>query len=242
MDFRFALRPRWLLGHVIIVVLAAIFLSLASWQHDRLGERREHNDEIRQRMAAPALQLTATADVRELAEYRSVKITGEWDYAHTTYVRYPIQDGIPGYYVLVPFVVDDGAFVVQSGFVSREEGDRSSVPDAGESETVTIEGWVRDYDTTSKAVGRNGGVPAIPTVGAVDSTQLREVMKPRQLADKWIQLTSAAASSEQTSVPGPDLSDGPHEGYMLQWIAFTILAIVGWAAVLWKTADENQTV
>lgn len=50
---RFLLRPRWLLSHVMVVVLVVTMVNLGLWQLRRMDERSERNDLIAGRQAEP---------------------------------------------------------------------------------------------------------------------------------------------------------------------------------------------
>jgi hypothetical protein len=41
--------------------------------------------------------------------------------------------------------------------------------------------------------------------------------------------TSNPADESVTAIPAPELSDGPHLSYTVQWFLFTLAALAGWA-------------
>ena len=41
--------PRWLAAHLIVIIVAGVFIRLGIWQLDRLEERRSQNETIAQR-------------------------------------------------------------------------------------------------------------------------------------------------------------------------------------------------
>jgi cytochrome oxidase assembly protein ShyY1 len=108
---------------------------------------------------------------------------------------------------------------------------------SGLSGMVTIEGLVRTGEHTSKSIGSTTG--GIPTVGAVDLDKMREATGV-SVASDWVQLTGPVASGDPLPLEDPELTEGPHRGYIYQWISFTILAIVGWAVVLRREAREAR--
>lgn len=246
MNKRWWLKPKWLLGHIIIFLLVLLFLSLAFWQFGRLQDRHDRNDAITSQLNSAPQELKSIQDSDGLSEYKRVKLTGSWDLAHRVLVRYPIIDGVQGYYVLIPFVFPvegdrpAGAYVVNTGFVPLDKGNEISGGDLGLTEPVEIEGLVRNGEHTSKEQGANTSAMPIPTVGAVDLDQLRPLMAPSELAAKWVQLTSPAQDDAKV-LALPELGDGPHKGYMLQWLSFAVIVIVGWIALLSRTGKEQQS-
>ncbi len=50
---RVLLRPRWLVGTIIAVVLIVLFVNLGFWQLRRLDEKRDRNAAIEDRGSQP---------------------------------------------------------------------------------------------------------------------------------------------------------------------------------------------
>src|SRR5688572_22383598 len=111
--YRFALSPRWLLGHVLVAALVVFTASLGFWQLRRLDERRDLNALVRERSAEP---VTPVEDVlaagEDTAEWRRVEVSGRYDHGGEVLVRNRVHDGTAGYHVLTPVVADDGPAVV----------------------------------------------------------------------------------------------------------------------------------
>ena len=53
--YRFALRPKWLLFHLLVVVLVVVMVNLGIWQLHRLQDRRAFNDDVRTRSSMPVV-------------------------------------------------------------------------------------------------------------------------------------------------------------------------------------------
>ena len=45
--YRFALRPKWLLSHVLVLALVVVMINLGFWQLRRLDEKKAHNASVR---------------------------------------------------------------------------------------------------------------------------------------------------------------------------------------------------
>jgi cytochrome oxidase assembly protein ShyY1 len=58
----------------------------------------------------------------------------------------------------------------------------------------------------------------------------------------WLQVTNEdpSATATPTRLPNPDVSAGPHLGYVVQWIAFALLIWVGWWIIV-RQADAEPT-
>src|SRR5829696_2670573 len=83
--YRFVLRPKWLLFHVLVIVLVVIMVNLGIWQLHRLQDRRAFNDEVRSRTAMPLAEYDqvvtdqiATVDDADEIEWRPVHLEGTY--------------------------------------------------------------------------------------------------------------------------------------------------------------------
>ena len=59
---RFLLRPRWLLSHLLVVLLVVTMVSLGFWQLRRLDEKRDRNALIESRMEQPIVPVEDVLD------------------------------------------------------------------------------------------------------------------------------------------------------------------------------------
>lgn len=222
-DARFLLRPRWLLSHLLVVLLVVTMVNLGFWQLRRLDERQERNDLIRDRQDQPAvpvedlLQPGDDEDAVDSARYRAVTATGSYDAEATVVVRNRTQDGVPGAWLVTPLVLSDGdrAAVIR-GFVRLgSDGDPLSVP-APDGE-VTVTGVV-----ISRA-GLDGTAPR-------DLDPLLE--QPGVVPGLVLAEEGTETSAEIQPVPLPDVSEGPHLSYAVQWFIFSTIALFGYPLVL----------
>ena len=51
MSWRFALTPKWIIRHVLVVALVVAMISLGFWQLRRLDEKRDHKAVVEARQA-----------------------------------------------------------------------------------------------------------------------------------------------------------------------------------------------
>jgi surfeit locus 1 family protein len=229
---RFLLRPRWVLSHLLVALLVVVMVNLGFWQLRRLDERRERNALIEDRQAAevvPVDELLAPGDGTEAvdaARYRAVTARGTYDDGATVEVRNRSQDGVAGAWLLTPLVLDSGAQVgVIRGFVPLgDQGEPAAVAaPAGE---VTVRGWVARADRFDGTAPRD----IEPVVEQPDT--LPAVV----LADR----SDPAERGEQLQpVPLPDLGEGPHLSYAVQWFIFSVIAVVGYPLVLRRVVQRR---
>lgn len=227
-SFRFLLSRRWVLFAAAIVVVAAATWWLGQWQFDRLDDRQARNQVVRaneDKDPAPVADvLSVGGSVAESDEWRLVTATGSYDPDDTVVVRYRTRDGVAGIDLVVPLVSADGtALVVDRGWMATDNlaGEPDDVPPPPEGE-VTITGWVRaDGTGDSTAVTDQ-------STRAISSSEIGEALE-REVYAGFVDLRSEdpapAESLEQVELP--ELDNGPHFFYGLQWWFFGLLAIFG---------------
>lgn len=244
--YRFALAPRWILGHVLVVALVALMVTLGLWQLDRLDERRDRNQQISSRQDEPVVPvqelMTPDSSAAEVARlvYRPVSATGRYAVDDQVVVRNRSLGGAPGEWVLTPLVLDDGtAVVVSRGWQPLDAPAAAAAPPAGE---VTVEGYVQ----ATQERGSFG--PADPTEGELDTLARVDVQRFQQQVDQpllagFVQLAEqdpAQAGEVPVPVPLPELDEGPHLGYAGQWFLFCVVAVVGWIAIVRHSARDRD--
>ena len=113
---------------------------------------------------------------------------------------------------------------------------------------VVVNGVLQESEHNTKAPSQNEGTPPIPTVSNIDLDVLSRLMNSngKSLGKFWVQaIDDGTASAESNGSVRPLPADpprftnqGPHFSYALQWIAFGLIALFGWMALLWKSRDQ----
>ena len=159
-------------------------------------------------------------------------------------VRNRTYNGIPGYFVLTPLVVPGGdAVIVNRGFVPLEtSGNEPDVPTAP-SGVVAVNGRVRSTQKRGLFGPRDPTEGTLTEVARADLARLQQQM-PYHLLPVYIELETSDPSEARgiTPVPLPELDDGPHLSYAIQWFMFSALAVIGWVLVVRKTAKGGGNI
>ncbi|MBD3946663.1 SURF1 family cytochrome oxidase biogenesis protein [Nocardioides ganghwensis] len=225
---RFLLSRRWIVFALVVVALAWVAWRLGEWQFHRLEDRQERNEIIqRNEESGPAPVAEVLAPGRDVAladEWRIVEATGTYAVEDTVIVRYRTREGAAGVDVVVPLELADGtSLLVDRGWYATDNRGATTAdvpaPPAGE---VTVTGWVRrDAEGDSTEV-------ADRSTRAVDSRRIGEALG-REVLGGWVDLRSESPEPETPLVPVelPELDEGPHFFYGLQWWFFGALAIFG---------------
>lgn len=226
---------RWLLPTVLVVIGVLINVRLGIWQLDRLEQRRAFNNRVMAQIDQPVLELTGENLDQDLAsmEYRDVIVTGSYEFENEVALRNQAFGSQPGVHLLTPLHItgSDQVVLVNRGWVPIENGDFeswSSYPEPGQ---VTVQGMIRasqdkpDYGGRSDTVPAAGEAPLKVWYFANLDGISRQL--PYPLLPVYIQ---QAGNPSWTGLPYRtqpelDLSEGPHQGYAIQW--FTFAAILG---------------
>ena len=266
----FARRPRWILSHLLVLVLIVVMINLGLWQLRRYDEKTTLNDNIRSRGSLSTESITALvpegstrASTRDV-QWRRATATGTYRVADELVVSNRTVNGQPGFWVLTPLVQGDGSIIpVVRGFVFRpafEDHGISDVP--APSGEVTVVGALQASPTSGRFGEERSRSGLIPAISQVDSGRLAQRWGAG-VAPVWLRLDAGAGAPSSNGplypVPPPPLSKGPHLSYAAQWFIFALIALIGYPIILrrqaygrdrsvddWPTAessidDEQQT-
>lgn len=249
--YRFALRPWWIVSHVVVLMIIVTFVALGFWQLRRLDEVRDRNAQLAERLAEPAVPVEelvplGTDEVAEAAVDHQATATGTYRVDETVLIRGRSLDDQPGSWIVVPLELADGqVLAVNRGWI-RNDGRYSAVPEenravpAGE---VTVHGIL--HPTQER--GTLGAVD--PPDGTLDSLARIDLARLDQQTDGelmpvWLQLTEAEPGAPEGSprpLAPPVVDDeGPHLSYAVQWFIFTTIAIVGYPLILRRAARDRS--
>jgi cytochrome oxidase assembly protein ShyY1 len=241
---RFLLTRRWLIFALVVVCLTWATWWLGEWQFHRLAERKDSNRVIRSnetRSPAPVADVLARGQaVDDDEEWRIVSATGTYDTEDTVIVRYRTRDGASGIDVVVPLVTGDGtALLVDRGWMASDnQGTGPRDVPAPPSGRVTVQGWVR-----ADATGSSTEVDDHST-RAVSSEQIGRALH-LPVYGGFVQLKSEDGKPADGLEPVemPELDNGPHFFYGLQWWFFGVLAVAGFFYLAfdeWRSRQRGE--
>lgn len=245
--WRSFLTPSWALTLVLVVAFSYLAIAVfAPWQLNKNTQKSETNHRLEQAFQhepVPVDQVIGEdgGAIDPEQEWTHVTMSGEFDADAEVIVRNRPVDGSAAFQMLTPFTLDDGLTVlVNRGWVASEEtAGLPHLPEVPRGK-VDVSGFVR---LTEKA-------PASPPaeadgriqVSGFSTQQIAEVTGV-DLATDYVQLDEASveALNEQIgntkayAVSLPQLDNGPHLSYGIQWVAFGIIAPVG---LIWLVRSE----
>ncbi len=228
--YRFALRPFWIASHVFVVVLVVVMVNLGFWQLHRLDERTAFNDTVRAALARTPAPLVPGANPEP---WDRVVVRGTYLRGDDVLVGNKAKDGAPGFWVLTPLDTPAGTLTVNRGFLARsvlqQQGLAPASAPEGEVELVVL------AQASRKGVlATTSGLAGTPEVSQVDVG----VLDARWDADllPWWGQAATAQGALLEPVGDPELNNGPHLGYAVQWFIFSTIAVVGYALILRRNA------
>lgn len=219
---------RWLLLAVFVTALSVAFVNLGQWQLNRLDQRRDKNAVVTEHENAPVVpyQTVMNRQITDEDQWQRVSATGTFDAEHQLLARYRSNDGLTGWEVVTPLRASDGRVVLVSrGFAERNlKEDFPKVLPSPPSGEVTVIGNVRRNE-----VGKDTAtVPQSGSVRLISSIHIEEWLG-EPLVNGYIGLLTVdpPQTGDLMPVRPPELSEGPHFWYAVQWFMFTALAGAG---------------
>ncbi|HYU37771.1 MAG TPA: SURF1 family protein [Gemmatimonadales bacterium] len=222
------LDRRDLAGLVVALLIAATCVRLGVWQLDRLHGRRERNAALFAARARPPLEVDGSLPA-DSARDRRLHARGVYDYRHEQFWRARSYEGVPGVDLVTPLRLADGtAVLVDRGWAPS--------PDAYHVD----QGAYREEDSAA-VVGLGFAAPRAR--GDVDPARLRDSLPYPVLPFVLQQFPSDSPTVPRSAAvlirwPAPELSDGPHLSYAIQWFSFAVIIAVGSLALARKRAAE----
>ena len=248
--YRFALRPKWILSHLFVVALVCGMIWAMFWQLDRLHQKQARNRRIMDRrtdQVVPVGQISSPAEPyssTDAIEFRRVTATGHYRADEELFVRSRSRNSSPGSWILTPLDLGHGvAVTVNRGWVPNS-GELVKVPARykAPSGEVTVTGYVRKTETRGSFGPRDPKTGTLVDLARADVARLDQQV-PEHLLPLYLQLqtqTPAIGPADPRPVPAPELDEGPHLSYAIQWAIFSTVAVVGYPLILRRRAGEVE--
>ncbi len=210
------------------VALSLVLLCLwaAQWQFNRGLDRSDRNSKIESHVAMEPVSLEKVVSNPALHEWKTVQAQGTFDLKNQILLRNRYFEGVYGFELLTKFTDTQGrTFWVDCGWVKAGKNalTRPELPKLPDGE-VQLTGRLR-LDTSLP----RGAFFAIPSNQAEGLVSKANAQSGSSTENYYLDLISGNDPLLTPAVPAqlPELSDGPHMAYALQWIFFGGLVIYG---------------
>jgi len=210
---------------LVALLLILLCLWAAQWQYHRGVDRHARNNLIVEQSQLPAVELGELTGNIDSFEWRTISIQGVFDDKNQILLRNRYSEGVYGFEQLTLFVFDQRKIWVDRGWIKA--GSNATIPpqlQQTSDESVRITGRLRLDSSLPQ-----GKFFAVANNAQRDLVSQLDARKGIQTEDFYIDLISVSDTAMNPDVPVelPELSDGPHMAYALQWIFFAALVIYG---------------
>ncbi len=241
---------RWV-GFTLAAILAvAVMIRLGFWQLDRLAQTRALNAQVSAQINAPVLDLNKDLPVDQLdsMQYRSVVVVGVYDLSKEVILRNQVYNGQPGFAVITPLKIQgsDYSVLVERGWIPLDQATPALRVQYAEPGVVTVKGILRLSQTQPTFLGAVDPTLA-PGQARLDSWSMVNVGRIQQqvnlkLLPVYIQEAPDPASTglPYRSLTMPDLTDGPHLSYAVQWFLFATMLGVSYPFLVRRSVNKKK--
>ncbi len=229
---------RWLAWLVLASIFAVACVFLSNWQFSRRQEAVNRNELIAANYDQKAVPLDSLAKIDSFDskdEWRPVTIEGSFIPEKSVLVRNRPLNGQPGFLLVIPFLTDQGRIVaVDSGWLPT--GSKQDSPDdipLPDSSHRTLHGRVRAAEPSLDREAPAG------QIGTVNIDLLLEKQSFDQPVYRKLYIRASEGLNAGQVFPKvlskPELTEGNHLSYALQWILFALMAFF---ALTWAVRQE----
>jgi surfeit locus 1 family protein len=242
-------QRKWLIATLLVFAGTALCIRLGIWQLDRLAQRRAFNAQFESAQAESVLNLNRELpkDINIIAmEWRSVKVTGEYDFANQVALRNQYNGNQYGYHLLTPLLFDAKAVLIDRGWIPADGN--SALSDwrkYDELGIVNVAGQIRLGQAKPVFGGVADTLPENSTKLEIwnnaDVVQIAGQM-PYPVLPVYIQPATDVSDTEPPIPfqPEVEITEGPHFGYALQWFTFATILFVGYPFYLRKQEKGSK--
>jgi cytochrome oxidase assembly protein ShyY1 len=210
---------------LIALLLVLLCLWAAQWQYHRGVDRHARNTLIVEQSRLSEVRLSELTGNIDSFEWRKITIQGSFDDENQILLRNRYSEGVYGFEQLTLFEFDARKIWIDRGWIKA--GSNATIPpqlQKTNENIVNITGRLRVDSSLPQ-----GKFFAVSNNAQRDLVSQLDARKGIQTEDFYVDLISVSDASmiPDVAVELPELSDGPHMAYALQWIFFAALTIYG---------------
>ena len=229
----------------VALLVAVTCIALGIWQIARLHQKQQFNAAVRAGLArapAPINGVLTDGVDPDAVRYRRAVATGTYDTEHGFVLYGRTQDSQAGNHLLTPLLMSDGrAILVDRGWVPLAVDEPEAPVAAPPSGVVEVEGVLFSSEGDPPGAVDAAG-PAETTLSRVDLGAIQAQL-PYPIDPSYLLLqrqTPDQAGVLPAPSPLPELSDGPHMSYAIQWFTFAAIAIAGCVVLTLREGRDGR--
>ena len=232
---------------LVCFAMLPAFQALSNWQWHRLSDRQVVNVQIQSQIDKAPIGLSEiisddsqSRNVPAGSQWRTVEMTGVWLKAEQVLVRKKSLESNLGFWVVTPLKLTDGTVIVINRGWTAAANSAVDSPVVAELPSGTIEvlGRVRDIQERTKPA------PTDLPEGQVDRIIPMEIVNsPSTVSNVYVEMTASrpeSKSSDIRTLPEPEVTEGAHRSYAIQWLFFEIMTIIGWVILVRNEVKDQR--
>jgi cytochrome oxidase assembly protein ShyY1 len=220
-------NPVSLLQSFVAIALVAGCLFAAQWQFSRGANQSATNKIIASNLDLPSLTMNEIKDLDAVSnQWREITLQGSFSQDKQELVRNRYHEGKFGFEVLTLFTATNGEnFWVDRGWVAA--GPNAATPPIVEtvaSGNLEITARIRSENLSRQLQGS-----FFVTRAASEKPESITKLQGVEANAYYLDLLGSPDGKVKplTEIELPELSNGPHYAYGIQWLAFALLALIG---------------
>jgi len=211
---------------LLILLVMAVTIRLGFWQRDRAHQKEALQAQIDRYEHASPQPVSAAPIALASIEYHRVRAVGRFMPEHVVYLdNRPYQDR-PGFYVVMPFALSGGGYVlVNRGWIPRNADIRTAIaPYRTPTGELTIEGIARANASRAFELGQGGSAAHQAIRQNLDVAAFASETG-LALQPFVIEQTSDDTDGLVRDWPAPTMGVERNYGYMFQWWGMAAAAL-----------------
>lgn len=232
---------------MVCIFMLPAFQALSNWQWHRLQDRQIANIAIQEQIDKEPVaisELIVTGEdsksVPDHSQWRTVEMSGSWLQGDQVLVRKKSLESDLGLWVVTPLKLVDGTIVMVNRGWTAAANSAIDSPVVAEVPVGTIEVLGRLREVTERTKPAPTDLPD----GQVDRIIPLEIVdSPDTLSNAYVEMTASrpeSKSSEIRTLPAPEVTEGAHRSYAIQWMFFEIMTVIGWIILVRNEVIEQR--
>lgn len=230
---------RWIVWLLLVSVFAVACFFLSQWQFSRRAEAVAKINSVAanfDQSPVPLSDLSTLNSFDSKFEWRPVKLEGQFLADKAVLVRNRPYNGSPGFLQVIPFQLKSGELVaIETGWLPTGSDNQAPkiVPRPDQSFREII-GRVRPAEPTLNRQAPPGQIATINVDALIETENLSGEIYRKV----YIRLADSYNDQALPKIlPRPELTEGNHLSYALQWILFALMAF---GALWWAIRQEFE--
>jgi len=229
--FKNLIKPRWIALTLFLLILIYLFIRLSNWQFDRYDQRVLRNESTNVALSLAPKKIDSVSQMSGLKQWEKIELAGIYLSDQSKLVRKQYLENNLGFWVITPFKIQNGEnILVNRGWIpiGSSASSNQSIPLAPAG-TVNLEGYLQPFN---ESITQPKDLP-LNQVNTIDYKYFESAIAN----NFYVQVAKSSPMDNQVAIiPLPELSNGPHFSYAIQWILFALLLPIGWYVLL-----KNET-